>query len=49
MLMAPFDTTDVKDALFSIHPDKSLSPDGMNPSFYKKIWHIVGEDAISAC
>lgn len=49
MLIAPFDTTDFEDVLFTIHLDKSSSPDGMNPSFYKIFWHIAGEDAISAC
>lgn len=37
MLWVPFDATDVKDALFSMHPDKSLGPNSMNLAFYKKI------------
>ena len=32
-----------------MHPDKSLGPDGMNPAFYQKIWHIVGDDISTAC
>lgn len=35
LLMVPFDASDVKDALFSMHPDKSSGPDGMNPIFIK--------------
>ncbi|XP_024042737.1 uncharacterized protein LOC127899877 [Citrus sinensis] len=40
---------DVKDALFSMHPDKAPGPDGMNPAFYQKFWHIVGRDISYAC
>ncbi|KAH9670971.1 reverse transcriptase domain-containing protein [Citrus sinensis] len=49
MLLTPFSATDVKEALFDMHPDKSPGPDGMNPAFYQRFWHIVGEDVISAC
>ena len=49
LLLAPFFIIEVKDALFEMHPDKSLGPDDMNPAFYKKLWHIVGEDVVSAC
>ena len=28
---------------------KAPSPDGTNPSFYQKIWDIVGEDLTKAC
>ena len=49
MLMAPFSAIEVKEALFGMHPDKSPGPDGMNPAFYQKFWHIVGEDVTSNC
>ena len=49
MLLAPFSATEVKEAVFSMHPDKSPRPDGMNPAFYQKFWHIVGEDVVMAC
>ena len=49
ILLAPFTDADVKEALFSMHPDKSPGPDGMNPAFYKKIWHIMGRDILAAC
>ncbi|KAH9684395.1 reverse transcriptase domain-containing protein [Citrus sinensis] len=49
MLLAPFSAIEVKDAVFGMHPDKSPGPDGMNPAFYQKFWHIVGEDVVLAC
>ncbi|KAH9672066.1 reverse transcriptase domain-containing protein [Citrus sinensis] len=49
MLLAPFSAIEVKDAVFGMHPDKSPGPDGMNPTFYQKFWHIVGEDVVLAC
>ena len=48
-LLAPFSAIEIKDALFYMHPDKSPGPDGMNPAFYQKFWHIVGEDVVLAC
>ena len=48
MLLAPFSASEVKDALFEMHPDKSPGPDGMNPAFYQKFWHIVGKDVVHA-
>lgn len=38
---------EVKSALFSMHPEKSLGPDGMTPGFYQKWWHIVKNDVVS--
>ena len=29
--------------------DKSPSPDGMNPAFFQKYWHIVGSKVSSTC
>ncbi|KAH9786028.1 reverse transcriptase domain-containing protein [Citrus sinensis] len=48
-LLEPFTAIDVRDALFSMHPDKSPGPDGMNPVFFQKFWHIVGGDVTAAC
>ena len=48
-LLEPFTATDVRDALFSMHPDKSPGLDGMNPAFFQKFWHIVGGDVTAAC
>ena len=49
MLLAPFSAIEVKEVVFSMHPDKSPGPDGMNLAFYQKFWHIVGEDVVMAC
>ena len=48
--MEPFTAAYVRDAIFSMHPDKSPGPDGLNLAFYKKKnWHIVGNDISTAC
>ncbi|XP_019163090.1 PREDICTED: uncharacterized protein LOC109159433 [Ipomoea nil] len=44
-LNRPYDPGEVKDALFSMFPDKAPGPDGMNPGFYQKFWDIVGPDS----
>ncbi|XP_050233384.1 uncharacterized protein LOC126681873 [Mercurialis annua] len=48
-LLCPVTNEEVKLALFSMHPDKSLGPDGLNPAFFQKFWDIVGSDVIKAC
>lgn len=35
---------EMKNAVFSMHPDKSRGPDGMNPAFYQQFWDVVGKD-----
>uniref|UniRef100_A0A803NUS5 Reverse transcriptase domain-containing protein n=1 Tax=Cannabis sativa TaxID=3483 RepID=A0A803NUS5_CANSA len=47
ILIRPIEDQEVKDALFQMHPDKSPGPDGMNPKFFQKYWHIVGPDVIA--
>ena len=37
-------TEEVKNAVFSMHPDKSPGPDGMTPAFYQKYWTIIWND-----
>ncbi|XP_019166974.1 PREDICTED: uncharacterized protein LOC109162747 [Ipomoea nil] len=44
MLDRPFETDEVKEALFSMYPDKAPGPDGLNPGFYQQFWEIVGRD-----
>ena len=39
-LLAPFSET---------NPNKSLEPDGMNPAYFQKFWHIVCKDISAAC
>ncbi|XP_031108567.1 uncharacterized protein LOC116013045 [Ipomoea triloba] len=43
-LLRPFDTHEVKAALFSMFPDKAPRPDGMNPGFFQHYWDVVGMD-----
>lgn len=35
---------EIKEALFSIHPDKTAGPDGFSASFYQSFWDVIGED-----
>ena len=48
-LLESFSQADIREAIFSMHPDKSPGPDGMNPAFFQKFWHIVGDDVSAAC
>jgi hypothetical protein len=43
-LIAPFTPEDVKKAVFSIGDLKAPGPDGLHALFYKKFWHLVGQD-----
>lgn len=38
----------IRDALFSIHDDKALGPDGVSSFFFKKCWPIVSDDVKKA-
>lgn len=37
---------EIKEALFSIHPDKAPGPDGFSASFYQSFWDIIGDDIV---
>lgn len=41
-LIAPVHADEVKDAVFSMHPDRSPGPDGFNPAFFQSFWNVVG-------
>lgn len=45
-LLAPVVESEVKKALFCMHPDKSPGPDGMSPDFYQKHWDMIREDMV---
>ncbi|WKA07960.1 hypothetical protein VitviT2T_025728 [Vitis vinifera] len=48
-LTRPFAVEEVKDALFTMHSDKSPGDDGFSPGFYQRHWEIVGENVVNAC
>jgi len=39
---------EIKHAMFNLKNNKALGPDGFNAGFFKRMWHIVGEDVINA-
>ncbi|XP_071674470.1 uncharacterized protein [Lolium perenne] len=43
-LMAPYTREEVKKGLFNIGDLKAPGPDGLHAVFYKRFWHIIGED-----
>ena len=45
-LIAPPIALEIKEALFSIHPDKAPGPDGFSASFYQSFWDIIGDDVV---
>lgn len=46
LLLQEVSSEEVKQALFQMHLDKSLGPDGMTHAFYQKHWAIVGNDIV---
>ena len=44
MLLAPYTPDDVCKAVFSIGDLKAPEPDGLHAVFFKKYWHILGEE-----
>jgi hypothetical protein len=49
MLIALFTEEEFRQAAFSMHPDKFLGPDGLNPGFYRKFWPLFGREFFEAC
>uniref|UniRef100_A0A2N9GCH6 Reverse transcriptase domain-containing protein n=1 Tax=Fagus sylvatica TaxID=28930 RepID=A0A2N9GCH6_FAGSY len=47
-LMREFDASEVRQALFQMHPTKAPGPDGISAIFFQTYWHIVGHDFTSA-
>uniref|UniRef100_A0A803QBR0 Uncharacterized protein n=1 Tax=Cannabis sativa TaxID=3483 RepID=A0A803QBR0_CANSA len=43
-LLKPVEADEISKALFQMHPDKALGPDGMTPGFYQKCWDVVDGD-----
>lgn len=40
---------EVKNALFSMHPEKSPGIDGLNPGFFQAFWNVFGADVTEFC
>lgn len=40
-LIAPPTALEIREALFSINPDKAPGPDGFSVSFYQSFWDII--------
>lgn len=47
-LLKPFSQNEVKEAMFSMKPNKSPGPDGIPPGALQKLWHIVGDEISQA-
>ncbi|CAH9096848.1 unnamed protein product [Cuscuta epithymum] len=41
-------TDEIKEAVWGLNPNGAAGPDGYNGKFFKKCWHIVGDDVVSA-
>ena len=41
-------TEEIQAVVFGIHPDKAPGPDGFNGHFFRKAWHIIGDDVVQA-
>jgi len=48
-LVLPFITEEIDSVILSMPNDKAPSPNGFNSLFFKKSWHIIGEDIYSLC
>ena len=45
-LESPISEEEVKKAIWSLHPDKSLGPNGFPVRFYRMCWHFIKKDLI---
>ncbi|CAA0810710.1 Unknown protein, partial [Striga hermonthica] len=43
-LIAKVEESEIKEALFSLNPDKSPGSDGMSPKFFQTYWDIIKQD-----
>jgi hypothetical protein len=47
-LLSPVTPDDIRKVVFSIGDDKAPGPDGYSSAFFKRAWHIVGDDFCAA-
>jgi hypothetical protein len=45
----PFSREEISSFIKSLHPNKSLGPDGFNTNFMKKYWKIIAPDFYDLC
>lgn len=45
-LMQEVTNAEVKEPVFSMHPDKACGLDGLNPAFFQVFWSIVEHDVV---
>jgi len=46
MLTTPITKEELSQALFQMQPDISPGPNGFNPTFYQRFWHVCGDDIV---
>lgn len=47
-LLRPLSSGDIKLVAFQMHPDKAPLPDGLNPTFFQKLWDTIGVDVVAS-
>ena len=47
MLTKRFVASEIRAAVFEMHPEKSPGPNGMNAGFFQAYWDIVGEEVLT--
>lgn len=47
-LTVPLVKEELHATLLEMHPNKSLGPDGFNPTFYQNFWDVCGNDVLEA-
>lgn len=40
----PLSDLEIRNSLFSMHPNKAPGPDGLHPIFFQKSWDLLGQD-----